>query len=138
MNEAFGASPDARHNERGSTRIKFLIVLAVVALIGYMSFQVLPVWYQSSSLKRFMDSEVEKAAASSTPIEQKGAWVENQLKTNGKDYGLPPDAKMKHIFQNGQLHVSVSFTRPVNILPFWTYNYSFEYTAKSTAALNTQ
>ena len=138
MNETFGSTPMERHNERGSARLKFIIVLVVVALVGYMGFQYIPVAYQSYTFKKFMDETADKAAASTLPSEQKGAWLENELRTNAKDYGVPADARMTHIFQNNRMEVTVTFTRQINLLPGFAYQYNFDHTAKSSTFLTPQ
>jgi hypothetical protein len=138
MNETFGSTPTVRRNERGSARLKFIIVLAVVALVGYMGFQYIPVAYQSYTFKKFMDESADKAAASTLPAEQKGSWLENELRTNAKDYGVPADAKMTHIFQNNRMEVTVTFIRQINLLPGFAYQYNFNHTAKSSTFLTPQ
>lgn len=139
MNESFGSSPMVMSNERGSARLKLIIVLAVIALIGYMGVQYIPVAYQSYTFKKLMDTNTGNAAANGTlPTEEKGARVEQQLRASASEYGVPPNAKITHAFQNGQLQVTVQFTRPVNLLPGLTYNYDFNHTAKSSTLLNAQ
>ncbi len=137
MKESFGSSPASMRHERGAARLKLIIVLAIIALIGYMGFQFIPVAYQARSLKKFMDEKVTTAAETpEIPRDQKGPTVENQLRSSAKDYGLPSDAKMSHIYQNGGLQVTVQFTRQINLLPGFAYKYEFDYTAKSDTSLN--
>jgi hypothetical protein len=138
MNETFGSTPMKKRNERGAARLKFIIVLVVVALVGYMGFQYIPVAYQSYTFKKFMDESADKAAASTLPSEQKGSWLENELRTNAKDYGVPADARMTHIFQNNRMEVTVTFTRQINLLPGFAYQYNFNHTAKSSTFLTPQ
>jgi hypothetical protein len=136
MNISVGSTHVARDGERGAARLKFIIVLAIVALIAYMGFQYVPVAYNSYLFKRAMDEKVENGAASNLPNEQKGSWVENQLRSGAGEYGVPPNARVTHTYQDGQLKITVQFTRPVNLLPGFTYNYNFDYTAKSSTFLN--
>ena len=130
------ASTAAATRERGSARVNLIIVLVVVALIGYMGFQYVPVAYQAYTFKKFMAESAEKAAAGNLSNEQKGAWIENQLRTSFKEYGVPPEAKVTHIFQDNRVEVTVKFTRPINLLPGFKYNYNFEHTAKSGTFLS--
>jgi len=135
MTRRFASVPAARDNERGAGRLKLILVLAVVGLIGYMGFQYIPVAYQAYTFKKFMSENAEKAAASTLATEQKGPWIENQLRTSAKDYGVPPEAKITHVFQGNQMEVTVKFTRPINLLPGFTYNYNFDHSAKSSTFL---
>lgn len=136
MNESFGSSAAARRDERGAARLKFIIVLVVVLLVGYMGFQYIPVAYQAYTFKKFMNESADKAAAMSMPSEQKGSWLENELRTRAKEYSVPPDAKINRTFLDNQMQVTVQFTRQINLLPgIWTYQYNFDHTAKSSTFL---
>lgn len=128
---SFGRSAWARHGERGSARVKFIIVLAVVAVVGYMAFQYVPVAYQSSRYKTRMQDIVTEAAASGKGTE----WVLSQLEASAEDNGVPKDAKIVPTIQNGRIAVTVQFSRPINLLPGLTYNYTFDHTATSNPLL---
>lgn len=128
MNESFGAKQAARHTERGASRIKFLIVLAVVGVLVYMGIQYVPMAYNYRNFKTYMQESVDTAAVTGKGSE----WVRSRLQANAKDYGVPPEAKINSTLQDGRVTVTVQFTRPVNLLPIWTYIYTFDNTVKST------
>lgn len=128
MKRSFGSTPMARQAERGAARLKFIIVLAVLALIGYMAFQYVPVAYNYSRYKTYMQESADKAAV----VGQGTEWVRSQLAASANDYGVPPDAKITPAVKDGRLEVSVTFIRPINLLPGITYNYNFDHTVKST------
>ena len=128
---SFGRSPRVRHGERGSARLKFIIVLVVVAAAGYMAFQYVPVAYQSSRYKTRMQDVVTEAAASGKGVE----WVRSQLEASAEDNGIPKDAKIMPVVQEGRMIVTVQFTRPINLLPGYTYSYNFDHTVKSADLL---
>ena len=136
MNESLGSTPAARHGERGAARIKFIIVLVIVAVAAYMGYQYIPVRYQAYTFKTFMDQTVLNESASTRHADEKGVWIENQLRSNAKDYGVPQDAEISHSYQNGHLEVTVKFTRPIPLLPGFVYDYDFDYTAKSNPFLD--
>lgn len=139
MNESFGSTRATRRNERGAARLKFIIVLVVVALVGYMAFQYIPVAYQSYTFKKFMNESADKAAAMTMPSDQKGPWLETELRTRAKEYGVPPDAKIIRNYQDNRMEITVTFTRPINLLPgIWTHQYTFDHTAKSSTFLTAQ
>jgi hypothetical protein len=137
MNASVG-STTLRHREQGATRLKFIVVLAVIALVAYMGFQYVPVAYHAYTFKRTMDEVVEKAANTPGSGEQKGQWVVDQLRANASDYGVPPNAKISPTSMNGRVEVTVQFTQPINLLPGLTLQYNFDYTAKSSTFLNPQ
>ena len=137
MKASFDSSPKCLRHERGAARLKLIIVLAIVAAVGYMAFQYIPVAYQARSYKNFMKERVQAAADDpAIPMEQKASRVETQLKNGASQYGVPADAKLSHVYQNGRLEVTVKFTRQINLLPGFTYQYDFDHTAKSDNSLN--
>jgi hypothetical protein len=139
MNVSVGSTHVARHGERGAGRIKLIAILAIVAIAAYMGFQYVPVAYHARTFKSSMDDVVERAANRQGTGEEKGQWVVDQLKANASDYGVPPNARISPNFVNGRVEVTVQFTQPINLIPgIWTYNYSFEHTAKSSTFLNPQ
>ena len=129
---SFGRNRRAGHGERGSARLKFIIVLAVVAAAGYMAFQYFPVAYQASRYKTRMQDVVTEAAAAGKGTE----WVKSQLEASAADNGVPKDAKIIPTAKGGRMSVTVQFTRPVNLLPVWTINYNFDHTATSLDLLD--
>jgi hypothetical protein len=130
MNISVGSIPAARHGERGAARLKFIVVLAVVALVAYMGVQYVPVAYQAYQFKKVMDDSTETASAGGKSIE----WLKGQIRSSANEYSVPPDSlKMTEpVIRDGRIEVTAQYTRPVNILPFWTYNYNFEHTSKSS------
>jgi Flp pilus assembly protein TadG len=128
MSESFGASPRIRRGERGSATVKFIIILVIVGALLYGGIQYVPVAYQYSKYRSYMQESVNTAAISAQSTE----WVRNRLVTSASEYGVPRDAKIVTNVQDGKIVATVQFTRPINLLPgIWTYNYAFDYSAKS-------
>jgi len=134
MNISVGSTPVARHGERGAARLKFIVVLAVVALISYMGFQYVPVAYQGYQFKKVMDDDTEMASAGGKSLE----WLKNQIRASANDYSVPPDSLKitEPIVRDGRIEITSQFTRPVKLLPFWTINYNFDHTSKSSTFFN--
>ncbi len=132
MKRSLGRTPAAGRGERGSARLKFIIVLAVVAVAVYMAVQYVPLALNYSRYKTHMQETVDKAAATGQGAE----WARGQLAASAKDYDIPQDAKVATGVAGKQITATVNFKRPVNLLPFWTYDYSFDYTVKSTEFLD--
>lgn len=119
-------SARTRRGERGGTRLKFLIVIIVLAVLAYSGYQYIPVAYQAYLFKDYMQQTVDKATGTGQPV----SWVETQLKEGGKQYGMP-DPEVKALMRDGRMEARVRFTRPV-ALPFYTYQYQFDNTVRST------
>jgi hypothetical protein len=129
MTKSSAAQQEARWNERGSSTVKFIIVLAIVGIIIYMGIQYVPVAYNYRNFKTYMQESVDTAAVTGQGTE----WVRSRLLTNAKDYGVPTEAKINTGLQDGRVTATVQFTHPINLLPgIWTYNYTFDNTVKST------
>ena len=133
MNQSFGAVPPmARHAERGAARFKLIIIIAVVATLTYMAIQYVPVAYQASSYKSEMQTSLDTAVAMGHSSE----WVVSQLRAKAGENGVPANAEITPTVRDGRMEVTVKFTRTVNLLPGFTYNYNFDYTAKSNQFLS--
>jgi len=119
-----------RSNERGSARLKFLIVMAIIAITGYAGYLYIPVAYQSYMFKDLMQHYVDVAAAQG----YQPTWVGDQLVKSKPEYEVPENALIAPTTRDSRVEVRVQFTRPIEF-PGYTYEYEFDYTAKSTAFL---
>jgi hypothetical protein len=116
-----------RRGERGGTRLKFLIVVIILAAVAYSGYQFIPVAYQAYLFKDYMQQNVDKAAAMGQPAD----WIVMQLKAGGVEYGVPANAEIKAEPRNGRMEARVRFARLVQ-LPFYTYRYDFDHTVRSS------
>ncbi len=119
-----------RPNERGSARLKFLLVMAIICLGAYAGYLFLPVAYNAHVWKDLMQHKVDVAATQGYPA----TWVNDQLKKSAPEYGIPPDAVIMATPQDQRIQVRVQFTKLIEF-PAYTYEYEFDYTAKSTEFL---
>ena len=120
----------ARQGERGGARAKFLIVILVLAILGYAGYLYIPIAYQAYLFKDVMQHNVNVAA---TQGYQPG-WVSEQLTKAAREYDVPPNAVITPSAKENRVEVRVQFTKPINF-PGYTYEYEFDYTAKSTSFL---
>lgn len=120
----------ARPTERGSARLKFIVVIAIIALVAYVGYLFIPVAYQSYLFKDLMQHNVDVASTQGYDT----AWVKNQLSKSAAEYGVPPDAIILPVKRDNRMEVRVQFTTPI-AFPGYTYNYEFDHTVKSTAFL---
>jgi hypothetical protein len=113
-------------SETGGARLKFVLVLALIAIVGYGGYAFIPVWYQSYQLKDLMQHEVDTAVATG----KSAAWIKDQLVKSSVEYGIPSNAVITPEEESGRFQVRVQYTQPVE-LPGFTYNWEFDHTAKS-------
>lgn len=116
-----------RHSERGGTRLKFLVVVAILAAVAYAGYQFIPVAYKTYQFKDAMQLTVDKAAA----MGQGADWVEKELKATAPQYDIPPTAEVKAVMRDGRMEARVHFTQPIPLI-FYTYQYDFDNTVKSS------
>jgi hypothetical protein len=119
-----------RPGERGGARAKFIIVMVVFAIVAYVGYLYVPVAYDAYYFKDVMQNKVDVAATQGYET----VWVKDQLVKSGPEYHVPADAIITPTQNDNRVMVRVQFTRPIQ-LPGYTYNYDFDYTAKSTAFL---
>ena len=119
-----------RRGERGEARIKFLVTIGVLIIVAYAGYQYIPVAINEYQFKDSMQQHVDKAVA----LGKSGEWVKTQLEGSLASFNVPPDATITTAQRDGRLEARVQFTRQIQ-LPFYTYQYNFDHTAKSTDVL---
>ncbi|HZE62523.1 MAG TPA: hypothetical protein VE056_01525 [Pyrinomonadaceae bacterium] len=119
-----------RTTERGSARLKFIIVIAVIGVGAYIGYMYIPVAYQAYLFKDLMQHDVDVASAQGYPA----SWVKDQLVKSAPEYGVPADAVINPAQRDNRIEVTVQFVRPIEF-PGYTYQYDFDHTVKSTAFL---
>ncbi len=121
---------NVRSSQRGSARLKFILVMVVIAIVAYAGYMFLPVAYQAYLFKDLMQHNVDVASTQGYAP----AWVKDQLVKSAPEYGVPPDAVINPVQRDNRMEVTVQFARPIEF-PGYTYQYNFDHTAKSTAFL---
>lgn len=121
-------------DERGGSRVNFLIVLLIIAVVGYALSQYAPVAYKAYLFKDYMQETVNRAAF---PPGQSTNWVEQQLRASSSDYDLPSDMNIATQKVNGRVEARVRWSRDIP-LPGYVYEYKFDHTARSSGFLNPQ
>lgn len=128
MNKSCCTSQASFENgERGSARLKFLIIMSLVVIVAYVGYQYVPVRFQSGLYKEFMQETVNKGWATGKSIDV----IKEQLAKNSAEYGVPPNATTTIEEHDGVLQARVQFKRPITLLVY-TYEYEFDETVKST------
>ena len=120
------------HNrgERGGARLKFIIFLVIVVIVGYAGYMYIPVAIDAYYFKDAMQNKVNLAAAQG----HDAAWLADQIAKSKAEHNVPDDAVITPAQREGRVEVRVQFTRPIST-PLFTYNYDFDHTAQSTTFL---
>jgi len=116
--------------ERGSARLKFIIVIAIIGVGAYIAYMFIPVLYQAYLFKDLMQHDVDVASSQGYPP----TWVKDQLVKSAPEYGVPTDAVINPTQRDNRIEVTVQYVIPIEF-PGYTYEYSFDHTVKSTAFL---
>ena len=119
-----------KSSERGGARLKFIIAIAVFAVVVYAGYLYIPVAMDAYYFKDVMQNKVDLAATQGYET----TWVKDQLDKSKAEYHVPSEAIITPSRKDNQMEVRVQFTRPISF-PGFTYNYEFDYTAKSTTFL---
>jgi hypothetical protein len=119
-----------RSNERGDARLKFLIVVVLLAAVGYAGYLYIPVAYQAYLFKDLMQHDADVAAANG----YQATWVSDQLTKSAPEYDIPQNAVITPVQKDNRIEVHVQYTKLVEF-PGYTYQYEFDQTVRSTAFL---
>ena len=109
-------------DERGGSRLGFLVTLLLIALAGYSLMQYVPVAWNARLFRDVMQSKVDQAAALSKPT----SWVTTQLRADMEDYSIPPGALVNVQRRDNRIEAVVRYDQPV-ALPGYIYHYQFEH-----------
>lgn len=123
-------------NQRGSAGIKLLLVLAAIVVVANAGFHYIPVAYAGATLRQEMDTAVVKGLGTPGGMSPLNI-VKAHLTRAVADADVPPDAIVEVRPMGTHIQAYVSYQKPVEILPFgiYKYSYDFEYTAAPTGYL---
>jgi hypothetical protein len=117
-----------RSTERGSSRLKFVIVMAILLCTGYAAYLYIPVRYHAYLFKDSMQQFVDIASAQGKPP----TWVAEQLGKTLDEFDVPANAVITPSTLENRVQVRVQFTKPIEF-PGYTYQFEFDETVKSAA-----
>ena len=116
-----------RKSERGSARLKFLVVVIVIGIVAYAGYMYVPVAYNAYLFKDLMQQKANAAVGLGHPP----TWVKEQLVKSAPDYNIPTDIEITSTVQDKRMEVRAQYSQPI-ALPGYTYQYDFDHTVKST------
>lgn len=116
-----------RKSERGSARLKFLVVVIMIGAVAYAGYMYVPVAYNAYLFKDLMQQKANAAVGLGHPP----TWVKEQLVKSAPDYNIPSDVEISSAVQDKRLEVRAQYSMPIQF-PGYTYQYNFDHTVKST------
>jgi hypothetical protein len=122
-----------RRNERGEGSGKLIIVLVILFLAVWAGYNYIPVAYNAQAYRQEMDTAVIQVMAMPGAMQNPVAWTSERLKRVGTEYSIPEDAvyDVKQLPNGTGVQAQVKYKKSVSLLPFYTYQYEFDYTAKT-------
>ena len=125
-----------RGSERGSAGFKLFVTILIIFLIGHAGYNYVPVAYEAESLKGEMQTAVLQGLAlpgKMNPVDNVKARLSRAIVQNN----APADTLVEVKMAGNALTAHVSYSKPVNILPFgiYKYNYAFDHTATPSGFL---
>lgn len=124
-----------RRGERGSSQVKFLLVLLSIIVLANAAFNYIPVAYQGENFKQEMHTIVVQGLAMPNGVNPVNA-MKAKLTRAATDYQLPPTLiDVKQV--NNVTTAHVKYSKEVSVVPFgiYNYNYEFDHTASPTGFL---
>jgi hypothetical protein len=119
-----------RSGERGGSRLKFLVVMTILAAVACAGYFYVPVAYNAYLYKDLMQTKVDAAAA----LAYSPAWVTDQLTRSAPEYNVPPEVVITPFQEDERMQVRVQFSKPIEF-PGYTYVYEFDQTVQSVEFL---
>lgn len=129
MKETRGHRP-ARAGERGSARLKFLLVLVLIGAALYVGVQYVPIAYRARAFESFMQDTVNDAALT----DKKPAWAEQHLRAAFEEHGVPDDAEVNVGVNDARMEATVRYAETVSLV-FTEYEYDFDKTVRSSTVV---
>jgi len=125
-----------KNSEQGSAKVKLIIVLLVLFLIGHAGYNYIPVAYEGENFKQEMQTAVVQGMAVPPGITVSD-MVKGKLQRAMTANNIPHNAFVQVKQVNNTMQAHVAYTKQVNILPFgiYKYNYQFNHIATPTGFL---
>ncbi|MGQ9898094.1 MAG: hypothetical protein ACUVR8_11130 [Acidobacteriota bacterium] len=117
-----------RTTERGEGQGQLIAVVTTVAIIGFIIFKTLPVYWREQNVKNELADMARKFA-----IGAKGFATEKELENQwvkiSNEFNVPEEAKFTANRQGGKVILKVQYTEPINFL---VYTYDWEVNAEAS------
>lgn len=122
-----------KNSERGSAKVKLVVFLLVLFLIGHAGYNYIPVAYEGESFKQEMQTAVVQGMAV-PPGMTINDMVKGKLQRAMASNNIPPNAFVQVKLSKNTVQAHVAYTKQVNILPFGIYKYNYQFNHIATPA----
>jgi hypothetical protein len=104
--------------ERGEGRLGTMFALALLVVMIYLGFKVVPVMINSYTLKDFMEEEARFAS-----VRRDDEEIRTRVFNKARELELPISKEMIHTERtNARFDISVAYAVPI-VTPVYTYQY---------------
>ena len=125
-----------KNSEKGSAKVKLIVFLLILFVIGHAGYNYIPVAYEGENFKQEMQTAVVQGMAVPPGITVND-MVKGKLQRAILANNVPADAFVQVKPANNSVQAHVAYTKQVNLLPFgiYKYNYQFNHIATPTGFL---
>ncbi len=131
MSRHFVLRRPVRATERGEGQGQLIAVVTIVAIIGFIIFKTLPVYWREQNVRNELTDMARKYA-----IGAKGFTTEKELESQwlkiSNEFNVPQEAKFTADRQGGKVILKVQYTEPINYL---VYTYDWEVNAEASDSI---
>ncbi len=131
MSRHFVLRRPVRATERGEGQGQLIAVVTIVAIIGFIIFKTLPVYWREQNVRNELTDMARKFA-----IGAKGFATEKELESQwlkiSNEFNVPQEAKFTSDRQGGKVILKVQYTEPINFL---VYTYDWEVNAEASDSI---
>jgi uncharacterized membrane protein len=106
-------------SQRGEGNAKFITTLSVVALIGYILYTILPIYYKEQQLNHDVKEETRVSAINGRDTK----LVQQSIKKIVDNIDFPVDLKIEVTKKGEKVTTKCSGTIPISFIVY-TYNYN--------------
>src|SRR5260370_17906490 len=99
-----------KSNERGGARLKFVIAIAVFAIVIYAGYLYLPVAVDAYYFKDVMQNKVDGAVTQGYEAQ----WVSDQLKKSAAEFHVPDTSIISPTLKHSRLAARLQFPPPTH------------------------
>jgi hypothetical protein len=113
-------------SQKGESNAKLIVALVVVAVLGYIIYSIMPLYYKEQQLSHDIKEEARIAAVNGRDVK----LVEKSCQKIVDDINFPADIKTEVVKNGDNLTIKCKGTVPVN---FFIYSYPYNVNVVQTA-----